>query len=80
MDELTATVTFHYTVQRRVSEIERTGSIVRKQSRKCAVSKRESLIIELATSAAWIADTTKPKRSGKTVLGFTKSTEKLYQW
>lgn len=42
----------YYTVQRRVSEIERAGAIVREKSRKCAISKRESMVIELATSAA----------------------------
>lgn len=42
----------YYTVQRRVSEIERQGSVIRKQSRKCSLSGRESLVIELANSAA----------------------------
>ncbi len=37
----------YYTVQRRVSEIERAGAIVREKSRKCAISNRESMVIEL---------------------------------
>jgi predicted transcriptional regulator len=51
----------YYTVQRRVSEIERAGAIVRDKSRKCAISKRESMVIELASSVARISDNKKAK-------------------